>query len=102
MLWFMAGYANGIAKQKGLGIRFQAIVPQQIIGGTGVGDEASSAYARSIGIERETFLARFGAPLPPRRFGDHLVALLEDPQYPTTVPFGLKAPPGITIPSGTA
>src|ERR1700726_3797724 len=45
MLWFMAKYANGIAKQKGLGIRFQTIVPQQMVGGTGVGDEASSAYA---------------------------------------------------------
>ena len=38
MLWFMAKYANGVAEQKGLGIRFQAIVPLQIIGGTGVGD----------------------------------------------------------------
>jgi NAD(P)-dependent dehydrogenase (short-subunit alcohol dehydrogenase family) len=66
MLWFMAKYANGVAKQKGLGIRFQAIVPLQIIGATGVGDEASSAYARAIGIERGAFLARFGAPLPPR------------------------------------
>ncbi len=102
MLWFMASYANGIAKQKGLGIRFQAIVPQQIIGGTGVGDEASSAYARSIGIERETFLARFGAPLPPRRFGDHLVALLEDPQYATSVAFGLKGDTGITVLEGEA
>src|SRR5436190_15155818 len=102
MLWFMAKYANGIAKQKGLGIRFQAIVPLQIIGGTGVGDEASSAYARSIGIERETFLARFGAPLPPRRFGDHLVALLEDPQYATSVAFGLKGDTGITVLEGEA
>ena len=38
MLWFMAKYANGVAEQKGLGIRFQAIVPLQMIGGTGVGD----------------------------------------------------------------
>src|SRR2546421_1917052 len=102
MLWFMAKYANGVAKQKGLGIRFQAIVPLQIIGGTGVGDEASSAYARSIGIEREAFLARFGAPLPPRRFGDHLVALLEDPQYATSVAFGLKGDTGITGLEGEA
>src|SRR5438552_14393720 len=58
MLWFMAKYANGIAKQKGLGIRFQAIVPQQIIGGTGVGDEASSAHARAMGVEREAYLVR--------------------------------------------
>src|ERR1700735_4962519 len=38
MLWFMARYANGVAEQKKLGIGFQAIVPLQIIGGTGVGD----------------------------------------------------------------
>src|SRR6266852_9018627 len=38
MLWFMANYANGVSAQKNLGIRFQAIVPQQMVGGTGVGD----------------------------------------------------------------
>jgi NAD(P)-dependent dehydrogenase (short-subunit alcohol dehydrogenase family) len=102
MLWFMASYANGIAKQKELGIRFQAIVPQQIVGGTGVGDEASSAYARSMGLEREAFLARFGAPLPPRRFGDHVVALLEDPHYATSVAFGIKGDTGITVLEGEA
>src|SRR2546427_2523919 len=35
MLWFMAQYANGVSKQKVLGIRFQAIVPLQIVGDTG-------------------------------------------------------------------
>ena len=83
MLWFMAKYANGVARQKGLGIRFQAIVPQQIIGGTGVGDNASRVYAHAAGLDPEAFLSRFGAPLPPRRFGDHLVAVLDDPQYAT-------------------
>src|SRR5712675_1422465 len=71
MLRFMARYANGIAGQKKLGIRFQAILPMQIVGGTGVGDEASSAYAASMGVDREVYLSRFGAPLPPRQFGDH-------------------------------
>src|SRR5712692_8354400 len=65
MLWFMAKYANGVSEQKDLGIRFQAIVPQQMVRGTGVGDEASSAYARAMGIEPEAFLARYGAPMPP-------------------------------------
>src|SRR6266481_5194302 len=37
MLWFMAKYANSVSEQKELGIRFQAIVPMQMIGGTGVG-----------------------------------------------------------------
>jgi NAD(P)-dependent dehydrogenase (short-subunit alcohol dehydrogenase family) len=100
MLCFMAKYANGVAEQKGLGIRFQAILPLQIIGGTGVGDEASSGYARAMGIEREAFLARFGAPMPPRQFGDHLVAVLDDPQYATGVAFGLKGDTGITVLEG--
>src|SRR5580658_6328992 len=47
MLWFMARYANGVSEQKKLGIRFQAIVPLQIIGGTGVGDAGANAYARA-------------------------------------------------------
>src|SRR6266480_7793781 len=102
MLWFMAKYANGVAEQKGLGIRFQAIVPQQIIGGTGVGDAGADAYAKAMGIEREPFLAKFGAPMPPRLFGDHVVSLLTDPQYATGVAFGLKGDTGITILEGEA
>jgi NAD(P)-dependent dehydrogenase (short-subunit alcohol dehydrogenase family) len=102
MLWIMAKYANGVAKQKGLGIRFQAIVPQQIIGGTGVGDVASGAYAQAMGIEREAYLARFGAPLPPRQFGDHLVAVLDDPRYALGFAFGLKGDTGITVLEGEA
>lgn len=34
MLWLMANYANDVAKQKNLGIRFQAIVPQHWSGTT--------------------------------------------------------------------
>jgi NAD(P)-dependent dehydrogenase (short-subunit alcohol dehydrogenase family) len=93
MLWFMAKYANGVAAQKALGIRFQAIVPTQVIGGTGVGDQASGAYARSLGIAREAYLARFG---------DHVVAVLEDPQYAGGVAFGLKGDTGITVLEGEA
>jgi hypothetical protein len=74
----------------------------QIIGGTGVGDEASSAYARSMGLEREAYLARFGAPLPPRLFGEHVVALLDDPQYALGIAFGLKGDTGITVLEGEA
>jgi hypothetical protein len=74
----------------------------QIIGGTGVGDEAAGAYARSMGLEREAYLARFGAPLPPRQFGDYVVVVLDDPQYATSVAFGLKGDTGITVLEGEA
>ncbi len=102
MLRLMAKYANGVAKQRGLGIRFQAILPMQIIGGTGVGDVAVRAYAGSLGLDREAYLARFGAPLTPRQFGDRVVAVLGDPQYAPGVAFGLKGDTGITILEGDA
>src|SRR5216684_1115984 len=77
MLWIMAKYANGISAQNNLGIRFQAIVPQQMVGGTGVGDAGANAYAGAMGIKPEEFLARFGAPLPPREFGEKVVSVLD-------------------------
>src|SRR6266700_3157476 len=90
MLWFMAKYANGVSEQKNLGIRFQAIVPRQMIGGTGVGDAAASAYAGAMGIKPEEYLTRFGAPMPPRAFGEKVVCVLEDPAFAAGLAFGLK------------
>jgi len=96
-LWFMAKYANGISAQKQLGIRFQVIVPLQMVGGTGVGDTGSFAYAKAEGIDRDAVLARFGKPMPPRDFGDKVVSVLEDPKYAEGLAFGLKGDTGITI-----
>ena len=88
--------------RRGSGIRFQAIVPQQMIGGTGVGDAGASAYARAMGIEPEAFLARFGAPMPPREFGDHVVAVLDDPQYADGLGLRPEGRYGITVLEGEA
>jgi len=102
MLWMMAGYANGVSEQKNLGIRFQTIVPLQIIGGTGVGDAGANAYARAMGIKRDDFLSRFGAPMPPREFGEKVVSVLEDPKYAEGFAFGLKGDTGVTMLEGAA
>ena len=102
MLWFMARYANGVSEQKGLGIRFQAIVPQQMVRGTGTGDAGVNAYAQAMGIEPEAFVARFGAPMPPRQFGENVVSVLDDPQYVEGFAFGLKGDTGVTILEGMA
>ena len=102
MLWFMAKYANGVSAEKNLGIRFQAIVPQQMVGGTGVGDAGANAYARAMGVKPETFLAGFGAPMPPREFGEKVVSVLEDPKYAEGFAFGLKGDTGVTILEGVA
>jgi NAD(P)-dependent dehydrogenase (short-subunit alcohol dehydrogenase family) len=102
MLWFMVQYANGVSEQKDLGIRFQTILPRQMVGGTGVGDAGASAYARGLGIEPEEFLKRFGAPMPPREFGEKVVSVLDDPQYAEGLAFGLKGDTGVTILEGAA
>jgi NAD(P)-dependent dehydrogenase (short-subunit alcohol dehydrogenase family) len=102
MLWFMAKYANGVSEQKDLGIRFQAIVPQQMVRGTGVGDEGANAYARAMGIKPVEFLARFGAPMPPREFGEKVVSVLNDPKYAEGFAFGLKGDTGVTMLEGAA
>jgi hypothetical protein len=101
-LWIMARYANGISEQNGLGIRFQTIVPLQIIGDTGVGDAGANAYARAMGIKRDAFLARFGAPMPPREFGEKVVSVLNEPKYAEGFAFGLKGDTGITMLEGAA
>jgi NAD(P)-dependent dehydrogenase (short-subunit alcohol dehydrogenase family) len=102
MLWLMAKYANGVSAQNKLGIRFQAIVPQQIIGNTGVGEAGAAAYAGAAGIGREEFLARFGAPMPPREFGEKVISVLEETKYADGLVFGLKGDTGITVIEGAA
>jgi NAD(P)-dependent dehydrogenase (short-subunit alcohol dehydrogenase family) len=101
-LWFMAKYANNVSEQKDLGIRFQTIVPLQMVGDTGVGDEGAHAYARAMGIKRVEFLARYGAPMPPREFGEKIVSVLDDPKYAEGFAFGLKGDTGVTILEGAA
>ncbi|MGH7727656.1 MAG: SDR family NAD(P)-dependent oxidoreductase [Vulcanimicrobiaceae bacterium] len=95
MLWLMADYANDVAERLDLDIRFQAIVPQQIVGETDLGRAAADAYAQSRGVSREAYLAGFGAPLPPRKVGEHVVSILTDPRYAAGLAFGMKGDLGI-------
>jgi hypothetical protein len=72
-----------------------------MVGDTGVGDTGANAYARAAGLKREEFLARFGAPMPPREFGEKVVSVLDDPKYAEGFAFGLKGT-GITMLEGMA
>lgn len=102
MLWFMAKYANSLAAQKGLGIRVQAVLPMQMVGGTGVGDAGANAYARASGLEPKEFLARTYAPMPPRDYGEKVVSLLEEAKYAEAIALGIKGDTGISILEGAA
>ena len=70
--------------------------------GTGIGDTAAGAYAKALGIEPEAFVTRFGAVMPPRVFGENVVAVLTDPQYAEGFAFGLNGDAGVTVMEGLA
>ena len=96
MLWLMAKYANGVSQKKGLGVDFQAIVPKQMVAGTGVGGAGSSAYANAMGISQEAFLARY-PDMSPRAYGDHVVKVLTDAVYDPALAIGINGEIGAVI-----
>jgi hypothetical protein len=55
-----------------------------------------------MGIDVKAYLARFGAPMPPRDFGEKVVSVLDDPKYAEGLAFGLKGDTGITVLEGGA
>jgi hypothetical protein len=65
--------------------------------GTGIGDTAAGAYARVMDVEPEAFVARFGAPMPPRLFGENVVAVLDDPTHAEGFAFGLSGDKGVAM-----
>ncbi len=95
MLWLMSNYAQALAAGRGLGLTFQAVLPLQMVAQTGTGDAASTAYAARAGTDPASFLAKFGAPLTPASFGEHVAIILErdDPQVRA---FGVKGDSGVT------
>ena len=101
MLWVMAKYANALSQQQGLGIRFQAIVPLQMVAGTGVGEAGAAGYAKASGITSAAFLARFPA-MTPRQFGEQVATLLEDPSHDDEVAFGIKGDAPMAVLEGAA
>ncbi len=95
MIWMMAGYANGVANDLKLHIRFQALLVRQIVGATELGRAAAEAYARRKGVSTEAFLAGFGKPLSPRDYGEHVATLLTDPKYENAMAIGIRGETGI-------
>jgi hypothetical protein len=55
-----------------------------------------------LGVTVEQYLERFGAPMPPRRYGEHIVSILTDARYERELAFGIKGDTGISILEGAA
>jgi len=98
MLWFMARYANDIAVELARNVRFQVLVPMQMLGETDLAKCVAGAYATREGVSIEALLAaRYGSPLSLRLFGEYVVNFLTDPRYTSGLAFGVKAGTGINV-----
>jgi NADP-dependent 3-hydroxy acid dehydrogenase YdfG len=61
---FVARYLQRAADARGLGIRFVALAPRQLIAGTRIGEAAAAAYGGEIGESVEAYMSRrFPVPL---------------------------------------
>ncbi len=63
MQWWLAAYAQKVAEQKDLGIRFLAMLPKQLIEGTAIASLASAGYGAALGIPAGDYMKRFDVPL---------------------------------------
>lgn len=92
MIWFMAHQANAVSRERGLGIRFQALVPSQLMSATELGKKVASAYAEIEGVTvDEHILQKYGSHLQPEQVGRQVVELIADPQYEKGVAYGFRA-----------
>jgi NAD(P)-dependent dehydrogenase (short-subunit alcohol dehydrogenase family) len=55
---FLAGYLQGAADARELGIRFVAVAPRQLLAGTAIGEAAAAAYGAESGESAEAYMQR--------------------------------------------
>jgi len=91
MQWFMAHQANTVAAERGLGLRFQVILPGQLIPATALGRTVAQAYAQIEGVSVERHvLDRYGSILAPDEVAQRVAELLSEP-HRAGVAFAIRA-----------
>lgn len=91
VIWLMAHNANSVAQERGLDLRFQALLPLQLVGATGLGRTVAAAYAERDGVSIDDHLTtRYGEPLLPAQYGDGVAEVLTDPRYAAGVAYGFR------------
>jgi NAD(P)-dependent dehydrogenase (short-subunit alcohol dehydrogenase family) len=98
MLWFMAQYANEIARKKGLGITFQTLVPMQMIAETDLAQTIAGAYAKPEGLTVEKYVeTKYGEALTPVEYAKHVHTLLTNPAYVSGGAYGIRKDTGLKL-----
>jgi NAD(P)-dependent dehydrogenase (short-subunit alcohol dehydrogenase family) len=95
MVWWMARDANATAEARGLGLRFQALLPMQLMADTPLGHTVAAEYARRRGVTVEAHVAeRYGTALNARTYGEQVAEWLTGPAEGVT--FNVSAT-GVTL-----
>lgn len=80
MIWLMARDANAIADARQASIRFQALLPMQLMTDTPLGLTVAREYARRRGVSVEAHVAeRYGTTMNARGYGDRVAMWLMEP-----------------------
>jgi NAD(P)-dependent dehydrogenase (short-subunit alcohol dehydrogenase family) len=91
MVWFMAHQANATSQIRGLGIKFQVLVPGQIMAATELGHAVAAACAKADGTTIEKYiLHRYGSHLQPSQVGRQVGELLAESRYEQGVAYGFR------------
>ena len=75
MQMFLASYLQRESDARGLGIRFVALAPRQLLVGTAIGDAATDAYGAAVGKPAEEYMKRFPVPLEPAGVARAILAI---------------------------
>lgn len=78
MQHYISNYANWEAGKRGLDLTFITIYPKQLISGTEIAKDASSAYADAASISAEKFMSQWEKPLTTEIIATGVVELLAD------------------------
>jgi NAD(P)-dependent dehydrogenase (short-subunit alcohol dehydrogenase family) len=80
---FLARYLQRVSDARGLGIRFVALAPRQLLAGTVTGEAAAAAYGAESGETVEEYMKRrFPAPLDPAGVARAIVAIASGEEHP--------------------
>ena len=89
---FIAQYLQRAADARGLGIRFVALAPLQLLAGTEIGEAAAAAYGAENGESVEAYMERrFPVPLDPTGVARAIVTIAAGEEHRDDTVLGVTA-----------
>jgi NAD(P)-dependent dehydrogenase (short-subunit alcohol dehydrogenase family) len=89
MQMFLAGYLQRAADARGLGIRFVALAPLQLLVGTAIGEAAAAAYAGELGTSAEDYIRHWPAPLDAAGVARAILSIAVGEEHPEATQLGV-------------